>query len=436
MPSKRFGVTNSNLTPLGGEAAAERASSRPAPPKGLHPSETRKQLEARSAAIKSRLMPKPNESAASASAEFGSNEWRRTSYEEADDQNWGTWEGREHDGGKPNSDSDVEMIGDNGMPLHRKPEHGDPSPSPGNNRSRRPRQQGEKRRGAQRDRPYPQQRRLEAAAKGAAKGAAVLEIAKGAAKGANALSTDAIATPIPADVSAFVVFFAVIGILCALAAVAYLCYRAWRRRQDCMSVTPIDRPTSVAARIRTRHDPTGSAQLEQLDQLAGVLDPWDYWSMDPIRARVFGKKVIYIAKQAIACMTPDIRAEFWQQIQERHMPDLMPGVERARVANLAWHPTELEVLESMLAIPHKDLPMQAQTLLLANAQKLWRKVGDRAVMPERVFCVKTPSNAHKFHIDSDCTHMTQNNPPTMITMNRCEVCLKRERKRSDETKAE
>ena len=146
----------------------------------------------------------------------------------------------------------------------------------------------------------------------------------------------------------------------------------------------------------------------------------------------------HLHRQAGDCLHDSryIKAEFWQQIQERHMPDLMPGVERARVANLARAPTEIEVLESLLKVPHKDLPLQAQTLLLANAQKLWRKVDDRSVMPERVFCVKTPSNAHKFHIDPDCTHMTQNNPPTMITMNRCEVCLRRERKRSNETKAE
>jgi hypothetical protein len=113
-------------------------------------------------------------------------------------------------------------------------------------------------------------------------------------------------------------------------------------------------------------------------------------------------------------------------------------VDQARIANLAKAPTEIELLSNMLKVPHQDLPQQAQTLLLANAQKLWRVTGDRAAMPERIFTVHNPNKTHKFHIDPTCSHLPE--PPevklALLTMNRCEVCLKRERKKHEQQKTE
>jgi hypothetical protein len=178
--------------------------------------------------------------------------------------------------------------------------------------------------------------------------------------------------------------------------------------------------------------------VEQMDRMGGFLDPWVFWGLDPIRERVFGKKLMYIAKQAIACMTSDTRREFWAHIDDRHRPETMPEVTQAGISQRRAAPTEVEVLTSMLDTPFKELPEPAQALLLAHAQKLWKITGDRACMPERIFTVAQPSNMHKFHIDPTCSHLPQpaSKKECLLTLHRCEVCLKRERSKTRQHKAE
>lgn len=266
-------------------------------------------------------------------------------------------------------------------------------------------------------------------AKAAGKAAAVATVLENA-HGAAAATTQVV-QPVSEATSTFIVLLAVLGSLCLLAVAAYGLFRAWRHFSK-PSANPLharlipDRSPDVGGGIQ---DPTGSAVVEELDRKGSYLDPWVFWGQEPGRkADLFGRKIQYIAKQAIACMTPDVRREFWKHIDDRHMPELMPEVEQARIARLRSAPTEMEVLTRMVESPWNEIPKPAQDLLLRNAQKLWNLIGDRAAMPERVFCVRNPhTTGNKFHINPTCQHLPE--PPDMVTMLRCETCLKRERKK-------